>query len=349
MVDKKLPMRKRITLNNRPEFLGRLAVLLDEGYTFYDGLTLLLPHHMKEYGNLLEEIEEDFRDGLQVTEILRRFGFTPSALLPIAIAENDGRLPSALEGMAIRLEKTEQAKKKLKGLLSYPALLFCFISMLLLGFRKYFLPNMETLAFTRQSTEQGLVSSLPRLVAKIPDFIFGLGICALLAVLIGTILYKKQTPQKKIKFFTSLPVVANLFKMWKTRSFSGEIGGLLQSGLSMQDALDVLINQRLDPVLGEMAKNVKNHVIYGEPFHVAVELTEGMTKMFSSFAQHGTNSGHLAKELIIYSEYLEETINQQLSKGLAILQPILFSIIAICILAAYLALLLPIYGMLDTI
>ena len=42
-------------------------------------------------------------------------------------------------------------------------------------------------------------------------------------------------------------------------------------------------------------------------------------------------------------------IDRYLAKGLAVLQPALFSLIAICILAAYIALLLPVYGMIDKI
>ena len=53
------------------------------------------------------------------------------------------------------------------------------------------------------------------------------------------------------------------------------------------------------------------------------------------------------KNYMIYSEHLSETIDEKLAKALAMLQPALFSIIAICILAAYLALLLPVYGMMD--
>ena len=102
-------------------------------------------------------------------------------------------------------------------------------------------------------------------------------------------------------------------------------------------------------MLSEISNEIKKSVIYGEPLDKAVMLTDGLTKQFSSFVEHGTNSGHLPKELIIYSEYLENQINKLLSKGLAILQPILFSLIAICILAAYIALLLPMYGMIDKI
>ena len=47
----------------------------------------------------------------------------------------------------------------------------------------------------------------------------------------------------------SIPVAGTFFSIVKTRDFSSEIGGLLQSGLSLQNALDVLIDQKLDAVL----------------------------------------------------------------------------------------------------
>lgn len=348
MIDKSMITRRKTQLRNKSDFLARLSVLLKEGYTFYDGLRLLLPHHLKDYKLTLSEIEDDFRNGLNVSNILSRIGFSANALLPIAIAEKDGRLSEALEGMAVRLEKTEAAKKKLGNLLVYPIVLFVFISVLLVGFRSFFLPNMEALSVSRNG-DAGMSTSFPMLMAKVPDFIIGTGIVLLLTGLVCLFIYNKLTAHKKIRVFTSIPFVANLFTMWKTRLFASEIGSLLESGLSMQDALDILIQQSLDPVLSEMTRNVKEHVIYGEPFHMAVGLTDGLTEELGNFAEHGSNSGHLSKELLIYGEYLDDAINLKLSRGLAVLQPFLFSLIAICILAAYIALLLPVYGMLDKI
>lgn len=338
---------KKPLLLHRPEFLGRLSVLLKEGYTFHEALRLLLPHHMKSYEVALLELDEEFRKGYGVTHILSRLGFPSRTLLPVVIAEVDGRLADALSSMSIHMKKTEEAQKKLKKLLAYPTVLFIFITLLLLAFRSYFLPNMEALALSRKNGDEGFISSLPMLLSKIPDLIFGVGILIGLFIVICIRIYKKLPPMKKIRFVSAIPVAGAMFCLWKTRTFASEMGSLLQSGLSMQDALDVLITQRLDSVLSKIAKDVKMHVVYGEPFHAAVGMTEGLTKQFSSFAKHGADSGHLPKELIIYSEHLDETIDRHLSTGLAVLQPALFSLIAICILAAYIALLLPVYGLID--
>lgn len=163
--------RKEEDLQDKPSFLKRLSILLEEGYTFHDSVRLLLPHHIQNYTVVLQRVEEDLSAGLGVTHILRRLGFTAASLLPVAIAEIDGQLGRALLEMANRLKSTEEKQKRLKGLLLYPSVLFLFIAALLLAFRYLFLPNMEALAIARQSDGSSIVSLLPVIVSRIPDAI----------------------------------------------------------------------------------------------------------------------------------------------------------------------------------
>lgn len=344
---KRMLFHKKERFQNRPVFLERLSVLLTEGYTFHDAVTLLIPHHLKDYNPVLETMNRDFKEGFGVTHILASFGFSSGTLLPIAIAEVDGRVAQALSGMAERMGKAEEKRKKLKSLLIYPVVLFILIAALLMTFRRFFLPNMEALAISRKGEGDGFVSSLPSLVTRIPDFIISMVLVSALLTVICILIYKKIAPATKIRVLMSIPVAGAFFSLVKTRDFSSEIGGLLQSGLSLQNALDVLIDQNLDVVLSEITKNVKEQVVFGESLHNAISRTEGLMNQLAAFAKHGEDSGYLSKELQIYSEHLSEAIDEKLAKALALLQPALFSIIAICILAAYLALLLPVYGMMD--
>ncbi|KXH87446.1 competence type IV pilus assembly protein ComGB [Sporosarcina sp. HYO08] len=340
--------KRKGILQNRPAFIKRLATLMEEGYTFHDAVNLLLPHHWKGCKEeIAEQIDNAFKAGHGVVEVLTVLGFSAGTLLPVVIAEMDGKLILALYGMARRLEKIELQRKKLKNLLIYPIFLFLMIFLLLLAFRKYFLPNMKTLVGSRPDDMNKIVGYLPTFVSKMPDIFIVMLLLGVCLVVVATYSYRKCTPVKKIQIFMSLPFAGTFFSMIKTRSFAGEMGSLLQSGLSLQQALDVLINQKLDAVVSEMAKDVKELVIHGEPLHAAIELTQGLTPHLADFAKHGSDSGHLPKELLLYSEQLEETIDVTFNRALALLQPLLFSIIAVCILSAYLALLLPVYGMMD--
>jgi competence protein ComGB len=348
MVRRGTAMFRRVRkINNRSSFLERLSVLIREGYTFHDGLVLLLPYHSKQYSELLTQTEKDLKAGLGVIEVLSRLGFSASFLLPIVIAEVDGKLADALNGIANRIKQSEERKKKLRNLLLYPFVLFSFLAIFLVFFRSYFLPNLQAMAIARNEGTSGFVSILPLVVSKIPDVLIGCGAFLISTALIGILIFRRLTPTKRIHFIMSIPFVNSTFSKWKTRDFSSEMGSLLQSGLSMQDALEVLEKQEADPILSEIAMVIKRHVVYGESFDMAIRLTVGLRKELSDYAKHGSDTGHLAKELLLFSENLDEMIEEELSKWLALLQPALFAVLAICILAAYLALLLPVYSMFD--
>lgn len=336
-------------IENRSAFLERLSVLLNEGYTFHDGLIVLLPHHTKHYIELIEQVESDFKKGYGTTAVLKRLGFSSSTLLPVIVSEVDGRLADALKGIAERLKRSDERKKKLRNLLLYPIVLFAFMGILLLAFRNHFLPNLQTLTIARNEEASGFVYFLPIIVSKIPDVMIGIGTFSIFLAVVGVLMYRRLSPSKKIRFSLAIPIIGQFFSKMKTRDFSGEIGSLLHSGLPMQDALEVLVEQNVDPIMSEIAKDVKEQVVYGESFDHAIDMTDGLRKDLSAYTKHGSDTGHLAKELLIYSENLQEMIEEEIGKWLAVLQPVLFTVLAICILSAYLALLLPVYGMFDTL
>ena len=53
----------------------------------------------------------------------------------------------------------------------------------------------------------------------------------------------------------------------------------------------------------------------GETFHVATKLTVGLTNQLAAFAKHGEDSGHLSKELLIYSGHLGEAVDREADEG----------------------------------
>lgn len=322
---------------------------MQEGYTFHDGLILLMPHHSKHFNELLEQIEMDFKAGLGVSDILRRLGFSSSVLLPVIIADVNGRLADALMGMADRMKRSEERRRKLRNLLLYPFVLFSFLAIFLLVFRSYFLPNLQAMVVARNEEAAGIVSLLPILVSRIPDVLIGSGAFFIATAASGIFIYRRLPSERRIRFLMTIPVIKSLFSKLITRDFVSEIGSLLQSGLSIQDALQVLVEQKLNPLLSEVALSIKRHVIYGESFEMATQLTVGLRKELSAYAKHGSDTGHLAKELLLFGENLHEMIEEDLGKWLALLQPILFIILSICILASYLALLLPVYSVFDNL
>ncbi|MBB4825714.1 competence protein ComGB [Sporosarcina luteola] len=339
---------KEHKLVNQSSFLRRLAELLEGGYTFHDSIIILVPHYVQKYESVLLAAENSFRAGRSATEVLETIGFKRNVLLPIAVSEVDGTLTTSVRELARRLEVKEARDKRLRSILIYPIFLFFFMAVLLLVFRQYFLPNFQALSHARQ-TEPGFASYLPFIVGKMPDMLLVLATIIVLAVLLGRNAYKKMPPAEKIRNVMKLPVVGAFLKKTKTSELTGELGSLLRSGMPIQDALAMLEDQRLDGMIAAMAADLKGHLIQGIPIEQAIHLTEGLETNLASFAKHGADTGHLAEELILYSVHSFETLESDIAKLVSLIQPVLFALLAVCILLAYLAILLPVYGMIETI
>ncbi|ARK23256.1 hypothetical protein SporoP37_00170 [Sporosarcina sp. P37] len=331
------------------EFLQRLSVLLQEGYTFHEGLILILPYHSKEYEEKLLQVEAELKMGYGVSHILKNLGFERSIMLPIVIAEVDGNLIRALKEVADRVNRTADKRRQIQKLLAYPSVLFSFLLILLVAFRQFFLPNFEALSVMRASETGGMVQLLPKVVSLIPDLLLTLAVIGCAVFVLLRIWLKKLTASRTLHYILKTPVLGRFYSEMKTRDFASELGSLLQSGLSMQNALAVLTEQTEDPILSVMTRRLSELVIYGESLHGAIRLTDGLSPRLADFAKHGADTGYLPKELLLYSEHTSEQLEEKVNQWITVLQPALFGILAVCILLSYLSILLPVYKMIDSI
>lgn len=330
------------------DLLGRIGELLNEGFTFHESIMILLPHHTDELHKAQTVAEETFRSGKGTTDVLEALGINRRQLLPIAIAEEHGRLAQAVQVVAMHYKRRQEMKEKVNKLMTYPIVLFVFTALLFFMFRTFFLPNLQLLGEGRSQERAGDITKLSALLLKVPDMMI------FFVLFIALLLYgfwkwiNLKTGEERLKLFLMIPGISTWYRMHLTSLFAREIGTMLQTGMSLQDAIDLLRKQDGHTSLQVVTESVRRKIVEGESLSKAVH-KGAFVPDFSSFVEHGEYGGHLGKEMTIYSQLLEDKMEQKSMRLLGILQPLLFSILAICILAAYLAILLPMYELLNTI
>ncbi|MDN7240480.1 competence type IV pilus assembly protein ComGB [Planococcus sp. N028] len=343
-----LPTRsKRITLYDRTHFLTRLSVLLKEGYLLPTALMLLLPLHTQRVDEALNGMTAILKGGGNAAEILEFFGFKSQVLFPVEIAEHHGRLPEAIDSIAKSYARTENVQKRLKALLIYPVSLLIFTSILFLFFRTSYVPNLTELMQSMQSGEEA--GSVPDYLLKLPDFfIGGFAVCALVVFAFSWIL-KKQAAHKQIQWILTVPILRRFMKLYWSHLLARELGTLLHSGISIQESLHLLKTQNYHSIIQYMSFGAEQEIKLGQPLSVALSRFEFVAGDMPTFVQHGEMTGYLGKELILYSEVLMERIELKTQQLLRVVQPAFFGMIAVCIIGAYLAILLPMYNLVQTI
>lgn len=343
-----LLLKRKIHLKDSAQLLKKMSVLLEEGFTFSDSLFMLLPHHLKKDTGGEVKIRAQLRNGSSMTEVLRLLGYPKIYLMTILVSEEHGKTIQALKAVANQLEKKEQNRERLQKLLVYPAVLFVFLILLFFAFRTYFLPNMSFM-MANQSSETSFDLTLSKLFLHLPDFFIVLGISFISMLILFLIWLKKKRVTSQILFLLKIPYINKHFKLQITRQISYELGGLIQSGMSMQEALELLKTQTLQPYLAKVAEILQKRIVYGESLSTAIQQEPYFYKGFYVHVLHGEQGGNLGRELQIYSEFLIERTENTIQRSLALVQPLLFVVIALCILGAYLAILLPMYKMMDLV
>ncbi|MBK3494007.1 type II secretion system F family protein [Viridibacillus sp. YIM B01967] len=329
--------------------MKKMSVLLEEGYTFRNALSMLLPHHVEEVSEVESLIEEKFRSGSNMSEILQLLGFQKNYLMTVHVAEQQGRVVRALDTIARQMKTKEETQKRLQKLMAYPAILFVFLVMLFFAFRTYFLPNMSSMMLSREGDVNMSKLTLSSFFLHIPDVLI---IAACVSILFAFFTWKtisKKEVDYQMIVYLKIPILCRWFRLQLTRQFAYELGGLLESGLSMQDSLSILKQQDLQPFMAEIAGKIRGRVIFGESLSTAVNQMKIFQKGFNVYIVHGEEGGNLGRELQIYSDFLTDRTETNMTKLLAIVQPLLFCIIALCILGAYLAILLPMYEMMEMV
>lgn len=344
----KLPMRSdKIRLRNREQFLTRLAVLMKEGYLLPTALTLLLPMHTPKLEETLNGITGILKGGGNAAEILKYLGFKDHVLFPIEIAEYHGRLAESIDSIAKSFARTEQVQKKLKNILIYPVSLLIFTSVLFLFFRTSYVPNLTEMMESLQSGQEG--SGVPSYLLSLPDFFIAIFAVSALAVYVFRQMLKRQPIERQIDWLLTVPVIGGFMKLYWSHLLARELGTLLHSGISMQESLELLQRQNYHKIIQYMTRLSHEELMMGQTFSASLAHFSFVSKDMPAFVHHGELTGYLGKELILYSEVLMEQIEQQTQQLLRIIQPSFFIMIAICIVGAYLAILMPMYNLVHTI
>lgn len=336
-------------LTELPTFLTRLGTLLGEGYTLAHCIEMLLPYHLKNYISLQQSVSALLNNGGSTAQIFELLGVHKQYLVSIELAEVTGQLQETVQIVAKQLSFQQEAKSKLFKVLAYPVILFFFLILLFLAFRTYFLPNMSSMVTSRMTSDGSTSIQWSKFFLHMPDYIIGLAFSLTIFIGIYFIHIRRKRVDLQVKLLYKLPVIGLFWRLVLTRQFSRVLGNLLLAGFSLQQALEHIKTQPHQKQLAYVSHVIQTQVIFGDSLALSVQNVGYFYPKFEHFIAHGEASGLLGRELILYCELLDERLHGTIRLLLAIIQPLLFMIIAICVIAAYLSILIPMYDVIDFI
>ena len=354
--DKKVAKKPRhfhLTSKDREYFIGNLALLLKAGVPVGEALESL-----KETGRsrplkaALQQMQQDIEEGLQLWKALERSGVVSAQTLALVqLGEQSGKLVDNMLVAAKQEEKQRIFHSKVRSALLYPGFVLTLTFVVGLGVAWFLLPRLSE-TFSQLDVNLPLIS---KLFINFGTFLKASGVWAVplaigLMIFAGYLLFgapKTRTLGQRLVFH--IPGVSRLMYQVEIARFGYLLGTLLEAGLSVTQALELLGRATTSPRYQKFYQYLYQSFENGYSFRASLPEYKHAHKLLPPAIQQmiiaGERSGALPETLRNIGEIYEEKADVSTENLEAILEPILLVIVWVGVMGVAIAVIVPIYSL----
>ncbi|HDR7791971.1 TPA: type II secretion system F family protein [Bacillus luti] len=341
--------KKTWSLSAQVILLKRLAELLEKGYSLLHALEFLRFQFPLEKKVQLQHMIEGLKDGKSLHDSFHQLMFHQEMLSYLFYAEQHGDISFALQQGSVLLYKKDKYRKDMMKIMQYPMFLAFFLMIMLFIFNRILLPQVEMVYSSFGSTAPLFTEKILNTIKILPYIIFSSIFIVIIICSLYVFYFRKLSHIQQIKIMLRMPLIKTFLILKNSHYFSAQLSGLLHGGLSVLEALTIMMEQKYHPFFQYEASRIERQLIAGETLQSIIAKSGYYEKELSYIITHGQANGNLAIELGDYSDLIIEKMEQKMKRLLVIIQPILFTCIGGIVILMYLAMIMPMFQMMNSI
>ncbi|RXK19353.1 competence type IV pilus assembly protein ComGB [Macrococcus sp. DPC7161] len=331
------------------DFLLRTAELLESGFTFYESTVFLLNQYDKIQQTYKVDILSAIEKGATISEIYNQLLYSNHIVMQIYYSEQYGDVIETLKKCHLYALTQKMLMNQLIKTIQYPLLLICIFIGLILTVNQTVLPQFQSMyeAMGIQLSKELLW--ITTILFMLPKFLFVILIVIGLCIIYYFYFFKNKDIEKQILIIKKIPFLNKLYKLFITYKFSKDLSFFLSNGVMLIQIMDVLVKQDKDKLNQFIAYKINNDLSKGIQLVDSIEKLNLFETTFTHFISHGEKNSKLDIELSYYSQYVFEKLQFKIFKMIKSIQPVIFIILGLLIVAMYLIIILPMLQMMEGI
>ncbi len=328
-------------------FAKRLSLLLKAGIPIVESLVMLREQVSGKRGVfLLDSLAADVSQGKPLSESLVKFrkSFGDFAIYIIQTGERSGRLHENLLYLSEELAKRQLLRKKIIAALIYPLFVAVATVIITLALAFYVFPKIvpvfQNFHFPLPLTTR-ILMAFTHIVTKYFLVIAGgcilfIGICA---SLFRTATFRRLWDRLLLK----IPVVGLMFRNYFTGNSCRSLGLLLQSGVRIEDALELTGNTNVNSEYQIVFKEISRYVARGEKASVCMSRYQLFPPIVRQMISVGERTGNLSGSFLYLAEIFENEVDELTKNLSSLLEPFLMIGMGIAVGFVAVSIITPIY------
>ena len=342
--------KKKVTPQDVVIFSKQFATMVKAGLPILNVLVMLRDQvenpSLKE---IIEDIRKSLEGGVTLSKCFNKYPkvFDNIYVNLIKAGEASGKLDVFLMKLVSSLEKTEKVKKKIKGALMYPMVMFSTAMIVMVFMLIKVVP-----VFAKMYDGMGIPLPTPtRVIMNASDFMRGSGGLTLLIVLtISYFTFKYLTTKnERIRFWwhgrvLKLPVFGEMILKSMLARISLIMGNLSAAGVNLLESIEIAKSVSNNVVITNALENVKKGVFSGDTLTKLFLKEPLFPPTFSQLISVGEQTGSLDEMFTSVSNYYEEEFDTAVDNMSTLIEPIMIVFMGTMIGGLMIAMYSPIFN-----
>lgn len=344
---KQVKFLKRITGEDITLFTAQLSTLLNSGMPLYESLSAIVEQTDDlRFKSVVSKLKEAINEGKSLADAMEKCDgvFSPLYINMVRAGESSGSLDIVLMRLFDYMESQSVLRRKVLTAMIYPVIILLVMIIVIWVLMSFVIPRI-----TRIFEDIGQALPLyTRILIGVSNFISKWW--PLILLFTGIIFYLfrrfKNSPEgkKRIDLFKlRFPVFGRLYRMVIIARFSKTLGTLLQNGVPIVKALDIVKGIVNNYWIEEVIEKAKESVEEGAPLYLTLKKSEFFPPIVTHMIATGERSGELEKMLFSISKNFESQIDAATSALTSVIEPIMILLMAGVVFFLIISIVLPIF------
>ena len=334
-------------------FTRQFAVMIEAGLPLVQCLDILAAQTTnKVLAKVIANVRDTVSSGSTLADALAKEKkvFDQLYVSMIEAGEVGGALDVILKRLADYREKADAIKRKIKGALTYPAIMLVMLVLISFIMLTFIIPIFAGMF-------EGLGAELPKptqIVINLSNWLKGNLHLIIGGAILIVIIYKLMRKNSKTRYyidylFLKLPLFGMLIRKTAVARFSRTLGTLIQSGVNIIDALQVTAKTAGNDVIAKAIKNAIIAISQGETIAKPLEESGVFPPMVVQMLNVGEKTGNLDTMLAKIADFYEEEVDSAVETLTAMIEPLMTIIMGIVVGGLLVAMYLPMFDIIGKI
>lgn len=268
----------------------------------------------------------------------------------VRAGEESGNLDQILQRLAVYIEKSVKITSKVKGALTYPAVIMTVAALVVAGLLIFIIPKFQALFQQLNSEMPALTVFVIGMSNALVKYWWMMALGAFVTGYSAKVYYETENGRRVFDtIFIDLPLFGNLIQKSAIAKFTRTLSTLLGSGVSIMESLDIAGNTVGNYVIERAIARAKYAIIEGKSLTVPLAKEKYIPQMVTQMIAIGEQTGSLDQMLGKIADFYEDEVDVAVSSLTQLIEPIMMVVLGAIIAFIVIAMYLPIFNIAGAI